>query len=257
MGSSAWWDKESIRLNALFESQQFEELYGALRPWIDNADVPKDHQPLVTMLFGKWLQSQGRHKQAIAALEQALQGYSTLYQQTQSQPSALKTLNLLVYLNRVEQAKIFSDELISQHYDDPVFYREMYAELGHIALKNNNNQDHVKYRLASLNWAKQVPDKQQQSVAYNNYAVALRNNGDFPQAQQAFLDALNCAEAAADRVHVNMMKLRLAELALMQQDTEGAQRWLHKIDTTALSFDQIESYRAVFSKVRNATNTIR
>lgn len=251
-GSLAWWDNESLRLNSLFESQQYDELYGALRPWIDNTNVPDEYQPVVAMLFGKWLHMNGREQESDAQLERALSGFTNQYSQTHSQQSALKALNLLVILNRFEQAKMFADELINQHYDDPVFYREMYAEMGHIAHQNNNKEDHIKYRLASLNWARRVPDKQQQSIAYNNYAVALRNIGDHQHAEQAFLDGLECAKAAGDLIHVNIIKLRLAELAYLQQHIEDSSNWLRKIDLAQLSYGYIESYREISLKVNTA-----
>ncbi|BFT30136.1 hypothetical protein D210916BOD24_13120 [Alteromonas sp. D210916BOD_24] len=251
VGSSQWWELEAVQLTWLFDFQQNDELYAELRPWLNNQDVPEQHQPLISMLYGKWLARNARNEEAKEALTQALNGFEALYDKQHSQQTALLILNLMVELNRFERAEKFVKGLVEKQYKDEAFYREVYAELGHIAYLNKENTKHIKYRLESLHWALKTPDDQQKAVAYNNYAIALRMNGEYKKAREAFLAGLDVATQAGDEVRVNTIRLKLAELALIQNNLDKAHFWLRKVEVDHLPSTAFGEYRKLSVNMRD------
>jgi hypothetical protein len=119
----------------------------------------------------------------------------------------------------------------------------MFAELGHVAHRRNALALHIEYRLKSLLWAKKVPDLQQQAIAHYNYGVALRESQKFIMAEAAFLDGLKCAEQAKDVAQVNAIRLRIAEVAKLQNNTAKSKQWLNKVVLSELPAVQIRYYR--------------
>ena len=253
VGSESWWELEATRLTWLFEFHQEDELYAALRPWINSTDVPSFYEPLISKLLGKWLVIRGRNDEAAQSFELALEGYAKQYEAKPAQQTALEVLNLLVALNRLAQAEAFVAELVEYEYSDAAFYREVFAELGHIAYRTDNHEKHVEYRLASLEWAKQLDDKQQIGVAFNNYGVALRNIGKIAQAKEAFIKGLSLATSASDAVRISILHLRLAEISHMQNDIAGAREWLSKADLNHLPASEFKRLRELSTRV-NATS---
>lgn len=248
-GSSIWWELEAVRLSSLFKFQKIDELYVALRPWIDNPDVPGEYQPIVAMMYGKWLQVRDRDSEASAILERALNGFRALNQNHESIHLALKILNLLVLLDKLDEAKAYAEKLVDDDYGSPVFYREVFAELAHIAHRTDAHQEHVKYRRESVRWAEQIPDEQQKAIAYNNYGVALRNNGQYKEAQQAFLDGVEFARQANDITQANKLTLRLAEVAFLMRDLNTAQSFLDKVDVSYIPPSQVAKFRKLSNKI--------
>jgi hypothetical protein len=112
-----------------------------------------------------------------------------------------------------------------------------------VALKEGDNAKHIEYRVKSLNWALKLPDMQQQAIAYSNYAVALRNNKNYQEAEKAFLDGLACAEQAKDIAQINSIKLRLAENATLSNDPDTARLWLKRVSVEGLPSVQVSRYR--------------
>lgn len=249
-GSSQWWQLEILRLNSLFHFRKFDELYAVIRPWVNHEDVPVEYQPVINMLFGKWLAINNRKEEAKSAYVQSLSGYEALFEKDPSQETALSILNLLVSLERFESARDFVDVLETNNYNDAEFYREIFAELGHIALKSEHLEQHLFYREKSLFWAKQIDDPQQVAVAYNNYAVALRNYSKFDEARKAFLTGLTYAKAAKDFAQVNTIYLRLAEIENRVSDSAKAAMWLGKVDIEKLPTPQIVYYRKLTADLK-------
>ncbi len=252
VGSPSWWELETKRLRALYDLQKTTELYGALRPWIDNPDVPVKYQPVVAMMYGKWLRIKGRRTEGTVMLEKALEGFRTLKRQDESVQLSLNILNVLVMLHRLEEAERYAEQLIKNGHDSPVFYREVYAELANIARQSDAHQDHVKYRRASLRWAEKIPDEQQKAIAYNNYGVALRNTAQYEEAERAFLSSAELAKAAGDIVLANTLMLRLAEVAFLMRDLIAAHSYLDSIDTTLSTQTQVDKIRKLSSDVAAA-----
>ena len=249
-GSDDWWELEVTKLHSLFKFQKIDDLYVALRPWINNPDVPPQYQPHIALIYGKWLQRRRRLDEANVALEQALEGFKALEDKNASAQLELKILNTLVLLNRFEQAKTYVEQLEQKAYDSPLFYREVYAELAHIAHKNDARQAHVEYRRESVRWAKQVPDEQQKAIAYNNYGVALRLNGDYKQAEQALLKAAEHAEQAHDLHQLQKIRLRLGEIYVLLGEPQKAQHYVDIIDLQHLNKSQVAHYRNLARSVK-------
>ncbi len=250
LGSPQWWALEAVQLTWLFDFQKNDELYAELRPWLDNDDVPILHKPLVSMFYGKWLARNGRKEEANVSFNEALTGFEGQYTAQPTQHTALLILNLMVELNRFERAEAFVEGLVAKQYADAAFYREVYAELGHIAYLNQQTPKHIDYRLKSLQWALKTPDDQQKAVAYNNYAIALRINGEYKKAREAFLAGLDVATQAVDEVRVNTIRLKLAELALIQNNINKAHFWLRKVEVDYLPSTAFGEYRKLSVKVR-------
>ena len=250
VGTSQWWQLEILRLNSLFHFRKFDELYAVIRPWVNHKDVPVEHQPVINMLFGKWLSINNRQEEAETAFIQSLAGLEALFEKDPSQETALNILNVLVFLDRFDSARAFVDVLETNNNNDAKFYREVFAELGHIAFRNERLEQHVFYREKSLFWAKQVNDPQQISVAYNNYAVALRYYSKFDEARSAFLNSLESAKAAEDFVQVNTLYLRLAEIENRVSDSAKATMWLGKVDMEQLPTTQIVYYRKLIATMK-------
>lgn len=242
-GSFEWWELEALRLDSLFKLQKNDELYAALRPWVKNTDVPEKYQPVLQLFLGKWLTASGRHEESQVALSKALSGFKEQYAATPSPSNGVRVLNLLVSLDRFEEASVFAEVLESSNFEDALFYREIFAELGHVAQQKNELSQHIDYRLKSLQWAKRVPDLQQQAIAHNNYGVALRESKKYIMAESAFSDALKCAKKANDTAHVNSIRLRLAEIAKHQNNVAKSKKWLDKVILDELPALQIPRYR--------------
>ena len=240
-----WWDLQVRKFDILFNFQRYEELYALLRPWLDSSDLTEipEYKPLVSLFFGKWLRASGREQEAKLELNKSLTGFKAQYETMPSPQVGIRILNLLTVLGKTKEAQDFAEQLEGENYNAPVFYHEIFAELGHAALKEGDNAKHIEYRIKSLNWALKVPDMQQQAIAYSNYAVALRNNKNHQEAEKAFLDGLACAEQAKDIAQVNSIKLRIAENAMLANDPEKARRWLKQISVEGLPSLQLPRYR--------------
>lgn len=243
IGSFEWWELEALRLDSLFKLQKNDELYAAVRPWVTDADVPEKYQAVLQLFLGKWLTANGRHEESQVALSKALSGFEEQYAASPSPSNGVRVLNLLVSLDRFEKASVFAEVLESSNFEDAVFYREIFAELGHVAHQKNALTQHIEYRLKSLQWAKRVPDLQQQAIAHNNYGVALRESKKYIMAESAFSDALKCAKKANDTAQVNSIRLRLAEIAKFQNNVAKSKNWLDKVILDELPALQIPRYR--------------
>ena len=221
-----WWDLQVRRFDILFNFQRYDELYALLRPWLEATNLKgmPEYKPLVSLFFGKWLRASGREQEARIALTISLTGLRAQYEKMPSPQLGIRILNLLTVLGKTKEAQDF-------------------AELGHAALKEGDNAKHIEYRIKSLNWALKLPDYQQQAIAYSNYAVALRNNRNYQEAEQAFLNGLACAEQAKDIAQINSIKLRIAENATLGNDPEKARRWLKQISVEGLPSLQLSRYR--------------
>lgn len=247
--SLLWWRFEEQRLDALFDLQRIDELYASLRPWVDNPSVPAKYKPIVTLYLGKWLNANERRAEGLIELEKSLAGFQAQYKATPSPQLGIRILNLLVSVDKFDEAELFSSSFESANYDAPLSYREMFAELGHVAYRKKDHERHIKYRLKSLEWAKRVPDLQQQAIAFNNYAVSLRENKNYTMAEQAFHDGLTCAEQANDKAQVNNIRLRLAEVALLQGKLQKARERLKYVSLNELPVVQIPNYRRISDEI--------
>jgi len=247
--SPLWWKLQEQRFDALFNLQRIDELYVLLRPWADNPSVPVQYKPVVSLYLGKWLNANERKAEALTEFNKSLAGFQAQYTATPSPQLGIRILNLLVYVERFDDAELFSTSLERANYDTPSLYREIFAELGHVAYKQKDHEKHIKYRLKSLKWAKKVPDVQQQAIAFNNYAVSLRENKNFAMAEQAFIDGLRCAEQANDTAQENKMRLRLAEVALLQGNVQIARERLKHISLNELPVLQIPYFRKVSDEI--------
>ena len=240
-----WWDLQVRRFDILFNFQRYDELYALLRPWLEATNLKgmPEYKPLVSLFFGKWLRASGREPEARIALTKSLTGLRAQYEKMPSPQLGIRVLNLLTVLGKTKEAQDFAEQLEGENYNAPVFYHEIFAELGHAALKEGDNAKHIEYRIKSLNWALKLPDYQQQAIAYSNYAVALRNIKNYQEAEQAFLNGLACAEQAKDIAQINSIKLRIAENATLSNDPEKARGWLKQISVEGLPSLQLSRYR--------------
>ena len=233
------------RFDILFNFQRYDELYALLRPWLDasNLNGMPEYKPVVSLFFGKWLRINHREEEAKIALTKSLTGFKAQYETMPSPQVGIRVLNLLTVLGKTKEAQDFAEQLEGENYNAPIFYHEIFAELGHVALKEGDNAKHIEYRVKSLNWALKLPDMQQQAIAYSNYAVALRNNKNYQEAEKAFLDGLSCAEQAKDIAQINSIKLRLAENATLSNDPDKARLWLNRVSVKGLPSVQVSRYR--------------
>ncbi len=240
-----WWDLQVRRFDILFNVQRYDELYALLRPWLEatNLNGIPEYEPLVSLFFGKWLRSSGREQEARVALTKSLAGLKSQYEKMPSPQLGIRILNLLAVLGKTKEAQEFAKQLEGENYNAPVFYHEIFSELGHVALREGDNAKHIEYRIKSLNWALKLSDYQQQAVAYSNYAVALRNNKNYQEAEQAFVKGLTCAQQAKDIAQINSIKLRIAENAMLSNDPEKARGWLKQISVKGLPSLQLTRYR--------------
>lgn len=240
-----WWALQVRRFDILFNVQRFDELYGLLRPWLENTNSKAlpEYKPVVSLFFGKWLRANGRENEAIVALTEALTGLKAQYEKMPTPEVGTRVLNLLGVLGKTKETQDFAVRLEGENYDAPIFYKEIFAELGHLALREGDNAKHIEYRIKSLHWALKLPNLQQQAVAYSNYAVALRNNENYEEAEKAFLKGLACAEQAKDVAQVNSIKLRIAENATLDNDAEKARHWLKRVSVEGLPPLQLARYR--------------
>ena len=240
-----WWELQVRRFDILFNFQRYDELYALLRPWLDasNLNGMPEYKPVVSLFFGKWLRINHREEEAKIALTKSLTGFKAQYETMPSPQVGIRVLNLLTVLGKTKEAQDFAEQLEGENYNAPIFYHEIFAELGHVALKEGDNAKHIEYRVKSLNWALKLPDMQQQAIAYSNYAVALRNNKNYQEAEKAFLDGLACAEQAKDIAQINSIKLRLAENATLSNDPDTARLWLKRVSVEGLPSVQVSRYR--------------
>ena len=244
-----WWEFQLQKLDVLFNFQRNDELYATLRPWLNNRTILADVKPPILLYWGKWLRVNHRQDEAEKALRESLAGFKSQFSKAPSPQLGIRILNLLSVLGMNKEAERFALKLETKKYDAPMFYREVFAELGHIALREGDNKKHIDYRIKSLTWAKQVPDLQQQAIAYYGYAVALRNNKDYKQAEVAFIEGLACAEQAQDFAQVNNIKMRIADLALLRAQPEKARTWFRRVSVNDLPSVVVKDYRALAKRI--------
>lgn len=222
--SRQWYRLKLLQLDAFFTLQQLEELSSELETLLTYDTLPVNFSIYVYIYHAKLLYGT---KDISAAKEFLTKAVSLLTQLNDKYPKPMRLIeiaNLQTSLKDYEQAKetLLQLELKFESRYHPVFKRELYANLGHVAYRQDDKVMHLKYREKSLNWALKANNNQQVGIAHNNFAWAYQQAGSYKEAEQHYNQAIEFAQKEQDDVNGSISQLRLVDVVLLQGDIDRA-----------------------------------
>lgn len=222
--SRQWYRLKILQLDALFTLQHLEKLSLEIELLRSDNTLPMNLSVYVYIYHAKLNYGNKDIKPTRDYLDKAVNLLTLINDKYPDPIKLIEIANLQISLKEYEQAKATLLQL-EQKFEDryhPLFKRELYANLGHIAYFQDDKLLHIKYREKSLKWAKAVKNKQQVGVAYNNVALAYKKAREYKKAEKNYISAISIAESEQDMMNGSISKLKLIEVIFLQGNIEKA-----------------------------------
>jgi len=148
----------------------------------------------------------------------------------------IKLANIQMFIEEYQQAYQLLQTLAVNYkrYPDIVFHLDLYGNLGHLADILNYKKQAITYWLTSLKWAKELANEQQTATVYFNLANSQNTMQEFNNAQQNYLNAIQHAILAKDKIKRIEAQIALAQLWLTLDKKTQAKTLITNIDTVNL-----------------------
>ena len=247
--SRTWYKYKLLQLEALFNLGKITELKQALAPFIHKENLPEAFTVYIKIYYAKALGNDKQRDESKKYIQEAL---TLLYQIQEQLPRPMRLIEIAnlqlidKQFTQAEQTLLYLEERFSQN-ALPLFNQELYANLGHVASMTDQLDKLLDYREKSLYYTLQVDNKQQNGVAYYNLGRALFRLEDYASAEENFLLSFKHAELAQDVSMQIYAKIRLAEIALIDDEQDKALKQSAELEQIALlnnfPIDQHKSYQ--------------
>lgn len=230
--SRLWYKLKLLELDALFNLQQFNKLRQEVDLWAEKDGLPITFKVYIQIYRAKL--SFGKTSPEITQryLDEALLTLSNIHEMLPRPMRLIEIANLQLSNNQPEAAKktLLSLEEKFSHNASPLFNRELYANLGHAAIRLNELDEHVIYREKSLDGAVKVGNIQQMSVAGYNLGRAYQMKSRFDEALTTFKQSASNAKKASDPETRISATMRVIEVTFLKGDKEKARDLFKSID---------------------------
>ena len=155
INSRPWAHLKLLQLDALFNLQKFDALAQELTPLIANDNLPVNFSVYVYIYHAKLLLGNQEKDLAQQYLAKAVSLLNEINDKYPEPVRLIEIANVQIVLKDYQQAKKTLQQLELKFKDryHPVFKRELYANLGHIAYFQDEKALHIRYREKSLEWA--------------------------------------------------------------------------------------------------------
>jgi tetratricopeptide (TPR) repeat protein len=235
--SRQWYRLKLLKLDALFNLQKVDQLSTEINALLTLKTRPINFSVYVYIYHAKILNSIKDNTLAKKYIEKAI---NLLKQINDKYPDPMRLIEIAnIQLSMKEYTLAKSTLLqLEQKFEGkyhPIFKRELYANLGHIAVFQKDHALHVTYREKSLKWALSVNNNQQIGIAYYNLARAYSSANRYELAQESYENSITYATIEKDTIIAYTSQLRLVELFLLQGESDKAFKLFNQLP--ALSVD--------------------
>ncbi len=243
--SRVWFQYKLYQLDALFELLKLDELLAEVSPWVNATDIPLKFKLSVHIYYAKLMMTNGSKDEAIVYLERAITILKDVNEVSPDPMLEIQIANSLNSLGRYQQGYDLLKPLETKYRNRhmPEFKHELYENLGHFAYRLGDLEQHLKYRLVAVKWAKELENEVQVAIATYNVARAYQMLKNYDKAFEYFLIAEQIQ--AMGENDQNMINFRRAEMSLALGDVSKAQVYFSKVDTKG----QIASYNRLFEQL--------
>ena len=231
--SRQWFRFKQLRLFNLFDLQKWSQLKQEVDNWLHNDNMPSNFAVYIYIYHAKLSLNNEAHDDFIRYLNKATDLLSDINTNAFSPLRLIEISNLQISLKNYSQAKqtLLALEKKFSKRDYPVFKNELYANLGHIALQQKKYQEHIQYRITSLEWALKTPNKQQIAVAYANLSWAYQSVEQFEKSENNYKKSINYALNAQDDNTAIRSQMRLTQVLYLQGKNAQAKILLNYLST--------------------------
>jgi len=250
--SRQWFRFKQLRLFNLFDLQKWSLLRQEVDYWLLADNLPPNFAVYVYIYHAKLSindQSSGEHTRYLTKATNLL---SEINAKSFSPLRLIEIANLQIALKNYAQAKqtlLQLDKKFSKR-DYPIFKQELYANLGHIAIKEKRHDEHIQYRKKSLAWTLKTPNKQQIAVAYTNLAWAYQAVGQFKKAEENYKISINYSQSAQDDNTAIRSQMRLTQVLYLQGMKAQAKELFSYLSTNFYSKLTSEGNQALYQELK-------
>jgi hypothetical protein len=166
--SRQWFRFKQLRLFNLFDLNKWTLLQQEVNYWLLAENMPTNFAVYVYIYHAKLKLGEQSTAEYTHYLTKATNLLNEINTKSFSPLRLIEIANLQIALQNYAQAKetlLQLDKKFSKR-DYPLFKQELYANLGHIALKEEAHDEHIHYRQESLKWTLKTPNQQQIEIAY-------------------------------------------------------------------------------------------
>ena len=251
-----WNHLKRLQLDALFNLQKFDILAEELAPLLANNNLPVNFAVYVYIFHAKLLLG----NQEIDLAKQYLnKSVGLLHEINNKYPNPLRLIdiaNVQIVLKDYEQANKTLLQLESKFTDryHPVFKRELYANLGHVAYFQHEENLHITYREKSLKWAIASDNNQQIGIAHSNLAWAYFKIKNYKLSEKHYRQAVKISEIEQDEINGAISKVRLTEVILLQGNNDKANKLFDELTLTAQTLQHSEHFKKIFQALKIKLN---
>ncbi|MBL4910843.1 MAG: hypothetical protein JKX78_12625 [Alteromonadaceae bacterium] len=240
--SRVWYDLMQYKFESLFLLQDISELNKVTKSFVNKENLPIPFEISVNIYYAKSLSQEHtlnpifikqESKKFINKAKQLL----ALMNEAYPDPNLLiKLANIQMFIEEYQQAYQLLQTLAVNYkrYPDIVFHLDLYGNLGHLADILNYKKQAITYWLTSLKWAKELANEQQTATVYFNLANSQNTMQEFNNAQQNYLNAIQHAILAKDKIKRIEAQIALAQLWLTLDKKTQAKTLITNIDTVNL-----------------------
>jgi tetratricopeptide (TPR) repeat protein len=239
--SRQWFRFKQLRLFNLFDLKKWTLLRQEVNYWLLDDKMPTNFAVYVYIYHAKLKFSEQSTAEYTHYLTKATNLLSEINTKSFSPLRLIEIANLQISLQNYAQAKQTLKQLDKKFAkrDYPVFKQELYANLGHIALKENNHEEHIQYRQKSLKWALNTPNQQQIAIAYANLAWAYQAVKQYKKSAINYKTSIDYSKKVHDDNTTIRSQMRLVQVLCLQGIIDEAEKLYTHISMN--SFNQLTS----------------
>ncbi|MBE0364196.1 hypothetical protein PULV_a1778 [Pseudoalteromonas ulvae UL12] len=256
--SPKWYETKLTMLELLFQLHQYEALYNEVSEIVKQPELPKAFLTQVEIYLAKCLYQMGKNAEASNILNHAIMQLEGLNNQLPD-PTRLIDIANLLHVNgepqRAFRILIRLETQLGKRYE-PVFNRELYANLAQAVTQLQDRELAVDYYTQALYWAKLAGDKQQVAVIQANIGMMYLHLQAYRSAADAFYIAVKIANDAQDLPNRAVYQLRLVESLLAQSEFEQAHSQFALINAEHLPTFRHELYRTLKQDIAKQSRLI-
>ena len=231
--SRQWFRLKQLRLFNLFDLKKWEQLKQDINRWVLTDDMPPNFAVYIYIYHAKLNLNTQAPDEFIAYLTKATDLLNEINATYFSPLRLIEITNLQISLKKYAQAKqtlLQLEEKFSKR-DYPIFKQELYANLGHIALQQKKYDEHVLYRIKSLNSTLKTSNKQQIAIGYTNLAWAYQAVNQFKKSEKNYRKAINYSQISEDDNTTIRSTMRLTQVLYLQGKKKQADTMFNYLST--------------------------
>lgn len=239
--SRQWFRFKQLRLLNLFDLQKWELLQQEVNLWLFDTNLPPSFAVYVYIFQAKLHASDNSSDEFSYYLTKATDLLSAINEKSFSPLRLIEIANLQISHAKYSQAKktlLQLEKKFSQR-EFPEFKKELYANLGHIALVEKKYDEHLQYRLRSLSSTLETKNNQQISIAYTNLAYAFQLVKKYEKSKDNYKLSIDYSEKHLDYNTTIRSKMRLIQVLILLNEKAEARKIFTDLSTR--SHNQITS----------------